>query len=55
MKFLVLILSLLAFYKSIYYAMFEYEEKKNKLAGISIYFLSILGLILPIWVALTWY
>lgn len=55
MKFVVLILTLLSFYKSIYYAMFEYTEKENKLAGIGVYVISIIGLILPIWVALSWY
>lgn len=33
MKFVVVILVLLAFYKSIYYSMFEYQEKNNKLAA----------------------
>ena len=55
MKFIAAILVLLSFYKSIYYAMFEYTQKENKMAGIGIYFLSILGLILPMWVILTWY
>ncbi len=55
MKFIITILVLLAFYKSIYYAMFEYTEKKNKLAGIGLYILSLIGLFFPIWVVLTWY
>lgn len=33
MKFVIVILILLAFYKSIYYAMFEYQQKNNKLAA----------------------
>ena len=55
MKYLICILVLLSFYKSIFYAMFEYREKQNKPAGIGIYILSLIGLFFPIFVALTWY
>lgn len=55
MKFAVCVLILLSFYKSIFYAMYEYKEKQNKLAGIGLYFLSIASLFFPIWVLLTWY
>lgn len=55
MKYFIAILILLAFYKSIFYAMFEYKEKQNKLAGIGIYVLSFIGLLFPVFVLLAYY
>ena len=55
MKYVIAILVLLAFYKSIFYAIFEYREKQNKLAGIGVYILSFIGLFFPILVVLTYY
>ena len=55
MKYLIAILVLLAFYKSIFYAIFEYKEKDNKLAGIGVYILSFIGLLFPIFVLLACY
>ncbi len=48
MKILVIILLLFSFIKSIYYSIFEIKEKQNKLAGITVIFLSLLGLIGPL-------
>lgn len=55
MKYIIIVLILLAFYKSIYYAIFEYKEKNNKLAGFGIYILSFIGLLFPILVVLMFY
>lgn len=55
MKYFISILILLAFYKSIFYAIFEYKEKNNKLAGIGVYVLSFIGLLFPIFVLLSYY
>ena len=55
MKYIIIVLILLAFYKSIYYAMFEYKEKDNRLAGIGIYILSFIGLLFPILVIIIFY
>ena len=55
MKYFIAILILLSFYKSIFYADFEYKEKNNKIAAIAIYFLSFIGLLLPLFVSFTYY
>ncbi len=47
MKFIIIIILIYSFLKSIYYGNFELKEKKNKSAGIAIYFLAILGFIFP--------
>lgn len=48
MKILAITLLLFSFIKSIYYAIFEIKQKQNKLGGITVIFLALLGLILPI-------
>ncbi len=47
MKFLIIIILIYSFLKSISYANFEFKEKENKPAGITIYLLAILGFIFP--------
>ena len=47
MKFLIIIILIYSFLKSIYYGNFELKEKENKPAGITIYILAILGFIFP--------
>lgn len=48
MKFIAISLLIISFLKSIYYGIYEINEKKNKPAGITVIFLAILGLIFPI-------
>ncbi len=48
MKFIIIALLIFTFLKSFYYSLYEIKEKKNKPAGITIIFLAILGLILPV-------
>lgn len=55
MKYIVSVLILFAFYKSIFYADFEYKEKKNKIAAIGIYLLSFVGFIFPLFVVFSFY
>ena len=55
MKYIIAVLILLSFYKSIFYAVFEYKEKENRLAGIGIYILSFIGLLFPVFVLLAYY
>lgn len=55
MKILAIALLLFSFIKSIYYAIFEIKQKQNKLGGITIIFLSLLGLILPIFLLIIIY
>ena len=55
MKYIISILVLLTFYKSVFYADFEYKEKQNKLAAIGVYILSFIGLVLPLLVLFKWY
>ncbi len=55
MKYFISILLLLAFYKSIFYAIFEYKEKNNKIAAIGVYIFSFLGLLFPVLVLLMFY
>lgn len=47
MKLLAMFLLLCSFAKSIYYGLYEINEKKNKPGGIVIIFMTILGLALP--------
>lgn len=55
MKFLIIIILIFSFFKSIYYANFELKEKENKPAGIALYFLAILGFIFPTFLLFTIY
>lgn len=55
MKILAILLLIFCFVKSIYYSIFEIKEKQNKLAGITIIFLSLLGLILPLFLLIIIY
>lgn len=48
MKFFIILLLIYSFLKVFYYGIFELKEKKNKSGGITIIFLAILGLILPL-------
>lgn len=48
MKILSIIILIYAFLKSVFYGYFEITEKENKSGGITVIFLAILGLILPI-------
>ena len=47
MKLLAMFLLLCSFAKSIYYGLYEINEKKNKSGGIVIILMAVLGLILP--------
>ena len=48
MKYFISFLLICSFLKSLYYGLYEKNEKKNKTAGITIIILAILGLIFPI-------
>ncbi len=48
MKYLVSLILIFSFLKSLYYGIYEMNDKKNKPAGITIIILAILGLIFPI-------
>ncbi len=48
MFFVVIILSVFAFYKTIGYAIYEYKDNSNKMAGTIIGFLAIIALLGPI-------
>lgn len=47
MKIFLLIISIWIFIKTISYGIFEIKENKNKPAGITIFFLATVGLVLP--------
>lgn len=48
MEYLAMILIIYTFLKSIYYGIYEINNKKNKSGGITVILIAILGLILPI-------
>ena len=48
MEYLAMILIIYTFFKSIYYGIYEINNKKNKSGGITVILIAILGLILPI-------
>ena len=48
MKYLAMLILIFMFIKSIYYGVFEMNEKNNKSGGIVVILLSIIGLILPL-------
>ncbi len=48
MKFVIVLLSIYAFLESVSYGLYEYQQKENKIGGISIFILSSIGLVLPI-------
>ena len=48
MKYISILFLIYLFLKSFYYGIYEINDKKNKLGGIAIIFLSIIGLVLPL-------
>ncbi len=48
MQYIATIFLIYVFIKSIYYGIFEINEKNNKSGGLTVIFLSILGLMLPL-------
>ncbi len=52
MTFVVIILSIYTFFKTIGYAIYEYKDNSNKVGGIVCGFLSIIALIAPIAITL---
>lgn len=55
MKYLAIIFLIYLFLKSIYYGLFEINEKNNKLGGIFVIILSIVSLIFPVILIFTIY
>lgn len=55
MRFLATILILYFFAKSFYYGLYEFKENKNKPAGIVVFLLSFLGLVLPLFLLIKYY
>jgi hypothetical protein len=47
MKFIIILLTIYIFLKTIYYGIYEYKDNNNKLAGIFIIIFSFVSLILP--------
>lgn len=55
MKIIVIILIIYSFLKSISYGNYEKNKKQNKLAYLGVYFVSILGLLIPFIILIIWY
>ncbi|MCI8965257.1 MAG: hypothetical protein HFJ43_02755 [Clostridia bacterium] len=47
MKLIIMILTICIFFQTIGFGVFEYKENKNKIAGVTIFTLATIGLILP--------
>ena len=47
MRFIIFILSIYVFIKTIAYSIFEYKENLNKIGGIVVFIIGALGFILP--------
>lgn len=48
MNILSIIILIYAFLKSVFYGLYEIKEKENKFGGITVIFLALIGLIIPI-------
>ena len=55
MKYITLLFIIYCFFKTVYYGIFEYNNKKNKSGGIAIIIIAIIGLIFPTSVLLLFY